>query len=432
MIIGTRMTRRVATWMSLLLLSGATPSPETKDGWQPEPQLLADLDRRKVTWNHDERRVPQYRLPDPLACPDGSRATSTADWERKCRPTTLDLFRQHVYGRSPDKPAEIRIEVLSTDQRALDGQATLKRIRIISTDGGKSFAFEAAIMLPNAPKGPMPAFLLINNRSVASADPTRKVKDEFWPAERIIARGYAAAVFQTNDVDPDKPDEAARARGVRGVFAGPGKPGEDAWATLSAWAWGASRVADYLQSDDRIDPARLAVVGHSRGGKTALWAAAQDRRFAIAISNDSGCGGAALSRRRYGETVAAINRSFPYWFCGSFKKFNGREDELPIDQHQLISLIAPRGVYVASADADFWADQRGEFLSLAHASAVYGLYGNPAIEPGEMPPLETALVRGQMAYHIRKGGHGLTLYDWERFMDFADRLGWMADSGAAK
>jgi (4-O-methyl)-D-glucuronate---lignin esterase len=392
-------------------------------GWQPDPKLIEDLQRRKVPWLYRESDVPAYRLPDPLVCADGSRVSSRKEWELKGRPETLELFRKFVYGRSPGRPSEVRFDLIAADPQAMEGKATLKRVKITSIDAGRSFSFEAALLVPNGARGRVPAFLLINNRAESSADPSRRQKDGFWPAEDIISRGCAAAVFRTNDVDPDKKEVTARAGGVRAVWpAGGGKPGEDAWATLGAWAWGASRVLDYLQTDPAIDPKKVAVVGHSRGGKTALWAGAQDERFSVVISNDSGCGGAALSRRRFGETVEAINRGFPHWFCESFKQFNGREDDLPVDQHQLMALIAPRGLYVASADADFWADQRGEFLSLAHASPVYALYGHKGLQPDEMPPLDTPAVGGRVGYHIRRGVHNLTPYDWARFMDFGDRF----------
>lgn len=398
---------------------------ETKAGagWQADPKLLEELAARKVAWIFRENEVPPYTVPDPLVRAGGARVRTAAEWEETGRPETLELFRKWVYGRSPGRPEKVEFQVLATDPQALEGKATRKQVKITSRSGERFFSFEASLLTPNGVSGKAPAFLLINNRPVGSADPTRMQKDGFWPAEEIISRGYATAVFRTQDVDPDQKDEAARARGVRGVWpAGGGKPGEDAWATIAAWAWGASRVLDYLATEPAIDAARVAVVGHSRGGKTALWAAAEDPRFAVAVSNDSGCGGAALSRRIFGETVEIINRGFPYWFCENFKQFNNREAALPVEQNQLLALIAPRGLYVASADADFWADQRGEFLSLAHASPVYSLYGHPALRPEEMPALEVPLVRGPRGYHIRRGIHNLTPYDWGRYMDFTDRL----------
>lgn len=421
----------------ILATIAASPSPvhgeepakapaRAKEGsWQPNPQLLDEALRRKGAINYRESEVVAYKLPDVLLCEDGStRVEGPESWERKRRPETLELFRKFVYGRTPARPSEVRFEVLERDPKALDGQATRKRVRITSLDAGKSFSFEASVLVPNGRKGRAPAFLLINNRGVNSADATRSQKAGFWPAEEIIARGYATAVFRTPDVDPDSKDEAARARGVRGVWpaAGGVSPGPDAWATLGAWAWGASRVLDYLETDPDVDATKVAVVGHSRGGKTALWAAAQDERFAIAVSNDSGCGGAALSRRNFGEDLKAINKGFPYWFCENFHAFDGREAEMPVDQHQLLALIAPRGLYVASADADFWADQRGEFLSLASAAPAYALYGLPGFRPDEMPALESPATRGKVGYHIRPGVHDLTPYDWQRFMDFADQL----------
>jgi pimeloyl-ACP methyl ester carboxylesterase len=181
-------------------------------------------------------------------------------------------------------------------------------------------------------------------------------------------------------------------------------------------------VLDYLQTDPAVDGTKVAVVGHSRGGKTALWAAAQDERFAMAVSNCSGRGGASLTRRRMGETVKVINKGFPYWFCGNYKKYDDNEDALPVDQHQLIALIAPRAVYVASAETDFWADPRGELLALAQASPVYALYGfaGPGVE--ERPAVEAPGAWDRQAYHMHAGGHNLTPYDWERYMDFGDKV----------
>jgi pimeloyl-ACP methyl ester carboxylesterase len=427
----TRTLRLLVPLLSLTTLAlasarAAEQPAATQPGWHAKAKLMEAMARKKQADVFREEDVKPYSLPDPLVCQDGSRIADRAAWERKGRAATLDLFRTHVYGRAPAKPAEVTFTPLLSDDRALDGRATHRRVRITASDGqGKSFAFEASVLLPNdRPNGKrVPAFLLINNRGVASADPTRKTKDGFWPAEEIIARGYATAVFRTVDVDPDKDGPAARAQGLRGVWpAGSGKVGEDAWGTIAAWAWGASRVMDWLQTLPEIDAGKVAVIGHSRGGKTALWAAAEDPRFAVAISNDSGCGGAALSKRVFGETVADINRNFPYWFCENFKKYNDREERLPIDQHQLIALIAPRAVCVGSADEDLHADPRGEFLSLAHAAPVFALYGLPDFRPDEMPPLDRPVTRGQVSYHVRAGTHNLTPVDWKVYMDFADGL----------
>ena len=400
---------------------GAARAAEGR-GWQPAPQLLADLEKRGTTWLFRERDVPAYTLPDPLLGRDGVRVTTQGEWETRRRPETLDLFRQHVYGHPPRQRFRVTGEVMES-AAVQDGRALRKLVRLTCEADGRRFSFPYSLLIPQDAPGRVPVFLLINNRAPEVADATRAQKNGFWPAEALLARGYATAVFRTWDVDPDTKDETQRPMGVRGIWPeGGGTPGRDAWATLSAWAWAASRVLDSLTDERALDAKRVAIVGHSRGGKTALWAGAQDPRFALVISNDSGCGGAALSRRRFGETVTAINRGFPYWFCDNFKRFNDREPELPVDQHQLLALIAPRGLYVASADADFWADQRGEFLSLAHAAPVYGLFGHPGVKPDEMPPLDSPLVRGRIGYHIRRGGHDLTPYDWERFMDFADAL----------
>jgi hypothetical protein len=399
----------------------AHPPPSSRGaGWRADPQWVAKKELGGHGECYREELLPPYTLPDPLAVPPGPRISTAAQWETTGRPRTLELFREHVYGHSA--PAgDVRFEVLGTDPHAMQGRATLKQVKITSTQGGKSFSFPFSLLVPNRRNGPAPAFLLINNRAASVADATRGADDPFWPVETILERGYATGVFRTWDVDPDKDGEEARAGGVRGVFTSPGQPGRDAWGTIGAWAWGASRAMDYLQQDSEIDGGKVAVIGHSRGGKTALWAGAQDERFAMAISNESGCAGAALSRRLLGETVAIINRNLGYWFCGNFHRYSGQEAQLPIDQHQLIALLAPRAVAVGSADEDLWADPRGEFLGLAHASPVYGLYGQPAIDPEEMPPLNRPLNRGRRHYHIRPGGHNLTPLDWGYYMDFADQ-----------
>jgi hypothetical protein len=254
----------------------------------------------------------------------------------------------------------------------MDGTATRKQVKITYRGPGGEGSIKLVLFTPNNAGKPAPCFVLICNRPAdANIDPERKHKSPCWPAEQMIARGYAAAAFYNGDVDPDKDDGFKD--GVHGIFDPQSGRKPDSWGTIAAWAWGASRVMDYLVTDPAIDPMKIGVVGHSRGGKTALWAGAEDERFAMVVSNCSGNTGAMLARRRQpkAETIAVINKSFPHWFNENYKQYGGREDALPIDQHMLAALIAPRLLYIASKTQDLWADPEGEFLTGVYASPAY-------------------------------------------------------------
>jgi len=368
----------------------------------------------------DPPDMPAYTLPDPLTAADGRKIATPEDWKKVRRPEVLELFRKHVYGRVPATPYRKDFRVANEDPKAMDGAATLRQVDITVTAGEKSLVIRLVLFIPNRVPKPVPAFLLICNRDAKNIDPARKEKSDFWPAEEAVARGYAIAAFLNADVDPDRHDGFKD--GIHGMLDAGARP-PDAWGTIAAWAWGASRVMDYFETDRDIARDKVAVIGHSRGGKTALWAGAEDERFALACSNDSGCGGAALSRRkvREKETVARINKAFPHWFCETFRTYGDREDALPVDQHMLVALMAPRAVSVASADQDLWADPRGEFLSALHAGPVYRLFGKKGLGDAEMPPVGEPLRGDGVGYHIREGKHNLTLFDWKCHMDFADR-----------
>ena len=356
-------------------------------------------------------------MPDPLALPGGGVARSAERWQESVRPATLQHFRELVYGFRPTgKPADLAVKLLRCDPQALDGSATLKEIEITISQEGRRISLRPVLLTPNAAKAPVATFLLINFRKPDPDEPENAGGD--WPVREIIKRGYGTVAFDFNEVDPDRADGFKE--GVRSVL-GEEARAKNAWGALSAWGWGASRVMDYLETDSAVDSRRVAIVGHSRAGKAALWAGAEDLRFSLVISNNSGCGGAALSRTKQGERVSNITTKFPYWFCENFQQFREREDELPVDQHQLLGLIAPRLLYVASATQDPWADPASEFESCVRAGRVFELFGKHGVGAAEMPAPDTARHEGGIGYHLRTGKHDLATSDWLHFMDFADK-----------
>ena len=287
-----------------------------QSGWQANPRVVEQHSAKKTaeSANYDEARVAPYELPALLRATGGPPVTTAAAWKPR-RAEILELFREHVYGRSPGKPQQLQFEELQRDDKAMSGTATLQRIAVLSSQSGRDHRFEIVLFLPTAARGPVRTFLLLNNRPATNTDPTRQEKSGFWPAEQVIARGYGIAAIQVGDLAPD--DKATFRQGVIRMFEGTaeGPRPDNSWAALAAWAWGASRAMDYLVTNPRVDAGHVAVVGHSRGGKAALWAGAEDERFAMVVSNESGEGGAALSRRNYGETLARLTATFPHWFA---------------------------------------------------------------------------------------------------------------------
>ncbi|QNL52569.1 acetylxylan esterase [Olivibacter sp. SDN3] len=397
---------------------------------------------------YDEDQIPPYSLPDILKRSNGQTVHSVAEWERWGRPETQMLFEKNVYGKTLGEDL-FTYEVTSEDTQAIHGTAIRKEVTIyLSSDKSKKIAL--LIYLPKRNK-PVPVFLGLNfignqaiypdtgitiskqwtafggkpgfTESGYATEESRGVRSSRWPVELILSKGYGLATAYYGDVELDKPTiDQSEESFHKWFFEQTGKKKEaDSWGAIGVWAWELSKALDYLFEDATIDAQRVAVIGHSRLGKAALWAAAQDKRFAMAIANNSGEGGAAITRRRFGETIERINKSFPHWFCDNFKQFNGNEDNLPVDFHQLLGLVAPRPLYVASASDDLWADPLGEYLSLYHAGPVYQLYGQETLSEADPPPVGKAVTKGNLGYHIRPGKHDITVYDWTKFLDFADK-----------
>ncbi len=372
----------------------------------------------------------QLNLPDPLKLPDNSLLTTKEQWQSEQRQRVFDVFQGQVYGKpTQGRPQSMAFNVIETDPQALGGQATLKRVEIVIQDDAmtSSLTIRLVLFTPNAAQAPARAFLMINPFKESDTDPTRAVKSERWPAEAVIARGFAIASFYASDVDPDQPSFD---NGVHKFYDASARAGNDTWGTLAAWAWGASRAMDYLETDALIDPNGVAVLGHSRGGKAALWAGATDERFVLTVSNDSGEGGAAISRRNHGEGILDLNSQFPHWFSLNYRNYNGAPETLPVDHHELVALMAPRAVYVASASDDDWADPEGEFLAVLNAAPVFALFGSTGLGTGKWPAPGEHIHGDQMAYHLRQGVHDLTLFDWNLYMDFFDTVELKSDDGA--
>ena len=362
---------------------------------------------------------------------------SKREWQKKVRPAVMEFFQQEVYGAVPPSQPEVDFRIIGEGE-AFGGK--VKRREVEMTIGGSTKAL-ILIYLPAQHKGKVPVFLGMNfkgNHQIATdpevtisdnaprgkelgTDPERGAAASRWTVEMLAEAGYGVVTIYRGDIDPDFDDGFRNGIHPHFYTEGQTSPYAHEWGTIGAWAWSLSRVMDYLEKDNDIDHKHVAVIGHSRLGKTALWAGAQDSRFAMVISNDSGCGGAALSMRKHGETVAAINRNFPHWFCDNYNKYSNNEEELWIDQQGLLALIAPRPVYVASASLDDWADPEGEFLAALYASPIYELYGKKGLTSPTMPAVNTPVGDGHVGYHLREGKHDITAWDWAQYIKFADR-----------
>ena len=392
--------------------------------------------------NYDESKVPAYTLPPLLIAEDGSKITTAFEWVQKRRPQILNTLKKELFGELPPRPETFTKEVVSVKEDALNNTAIRKEIKLTFTNNGKSHSFLMLLYIPKNVSGPVPVYLGLNfkgnhvttletdviptgrNTAGELVEPDAAgEQDRRWIFADTIKRGYASATACYHDIYPDDKEADSWRKSVYNLFFS--EETDEQFHThgtaISGWAWGLSRMLDALENEPLVDTKKAMVHGHSRLGKTSLWAGANDPRFRFVVSNDSGCNGAAIHRRVFGETIEVMVHYFPHWFVTSLNKYVCKEPELPFDQHWLVALSAPRPVCIASASEDLWADPKGEFLSGYHASEVYRLFGAQGMPTDTMPEADQ-YVTGEVSYHLRTGKHDQVLFDWIQYFDIADKF----------
>jgi hypothetical protein len=382
--------------------------------------------------NYDESRVGTYTLPDPLELENGRPVRDAKTWFKKRQPELLKLYATDIYGSVPARAPRATFTVVETDTNVMDGLAVAKLVLIQFGDKPDDPVVHLHVYLPAKIIRPVPMLLHIvffgnlpgpgtESNTVPVGPRGRPAFRETGPVTNILARGYGYATFRYTEVQPDSSNTFHSGVIALALASHRTRPALDEWGTISAWAWGASRVLDYFETDPAVDAKRVALIGHSRLGKTVLWAGAQDPRFALIFSSCAGEMGSALARRDYGETIDDMAANFPWQFAGNFQKYSGHWNDMPVDAHMLIALNALHPVFISGGTQDQWSDPRGEFLAEVAAGPVYRLLGKKDLGVSEGPPLDTPLMTGDLGFNYHTGGHAITPSDWSAFLDFADK-----------
>jgi len=432
--------------LSALALGAQTP-PATPP---PAPKAPAS-EVAGIPVNYDEAKVGAYTLPDALTFPDGKPVRDLRAWTEKRRPEIVKLFETQQYGVAPGRPADESFEVTDKGTPAFGGKAIRKQVTIrLSPKDSRDPTWpeiHLLIYLPAAAKKPVPMFFSINFGTIQNAvdDPSIAPEAARDPktdelvmqppsayartygridVQALLDAGIGVATFYYAELDPDTP--TGFAKGIRAKYLKPGQSvGNDVrapedWGTISAWAWGMSRAQDYFETDKAIDAKRVAIHGISRLGKTVMWAGAHDQRFAAVIASCSGEGGAALSGRNYGETIAHLTAPsrYPYQFAANYAKYGGFPDKAPMDANMLVALIAPRPLLLQTGSIDYWSDPKGEFLAAVAAGPVYKLLGKQDLGTEVWPAAKTPIFSNGLNYYMHEGGHGMVPTDWEIYVQF--------------
>src|ERR1700752_517685 len=418
---------------SALVLSTFVASGQTQNA---PPKVVAG-----IPVNYDEALVGSYTLPDPLLLANGKQVRDPKTWTQKRRPEIVRLFEENQFGRSPGHPAKMSFDVFDKGTPALDGKAVCRQVTVYFSSDKNGPKMDLLVYLPAAARKPVPLFLNLSFTANSSTVDDPGIKPgEVWnrdkkkvPAPKpatfgrlnvapLLAHGIGVATVYYGDIDPDF--EGGIAYGGRALYLKPGQkePAPNEWGAISAWAWGLSRALDYLETDKGVDAKRVAIFGVSRLGKTVLWAGAHDPRFALVIASCSGEGGAAISRRNYGELVKHLvaPTRYPYQFAANYQKYGDHVDQLPVDSHMLISLIAPRPLLLQTGDTDFWSDPKGEFLAAVAAGPVYRLLSQQALDTDQMPAAGQSIMH-TLGYYMPSCGHATVPSDWDQFIKFLNQ-----------
>lgn len=405
---------------------GVASAPAQPEKWTDAKGNYYRRSRTGHVTNYDEEKVGRYTLPDPLVLKTGVRVEESTIWRQQRRPELLELYRSEIYGRVPINAPAVSFEVVEVNSQALRGTAIKKIVSARFGDAPGSPVVQLHLYLPSGVKGRVPVFLhlLFGQPPLLDEDgrpPASAKSVEVGPVSDFLARGYGYAIFRYTELEPDS--ALGKGVGVRALARADKavNPEGDEWGAVSAWAWGASRMLDYLEKDPGVDGSRVGLIGHSRLGKTVLWAGAQDERFALVFSSCAGEMGSALARRDFGESVDDMATNFAHQFAANFGKYINRWDDLPVDAHCLIALHAPRPLLLTGGTQDQWADPRGEFLAAVAAEPVYQLLGKEGLGTTDFPPADTPIIKGDLGFYYHTGPHAITMEDWKVFLAFADR-----------
>ena len=382
--------------------------------------------------NYSEDKVAPFTLPDPLTLASGKRVTTADQWREERRPEILKFYETEIYGRVPTNAPRVTWEVTETDPSARDGAAVMKRVVGRIGDQPDGPKMNLTLHLPAKATGPVPVLLNLTFNFAAGGNAKSKIQNPkskienprrpfFDSTGAVLAHGWGYASLGYTDIQPDRPNQWTQGVIGQTLPEGQMQPAPDEWGTISAWAWGLSRAIDYLETDKAVNGKQISISGASRLGKTVLWASAQDQRVAAVFSIVSGEMGASLIRRDWGETLDDMAQNFGYQFAGNLQKYVGKWNDLPVDQHLLIALSAPRPVYVNGGLSDQWSDPKGEFFSLVAAGPVYRLLGAKDLGVTELPSLDQPITNGRLAFHYHSSGHTAVPADWQAFLDFAER-----------